>query len=198
MFTPSHKAPPGSPGEVLGPLDQGRDFLFVAGSPGQQPRCFHFRSCTVNTDLPKQFTFTGKVSEGPRALLGAMLVGGPQISRAKSGRGWGVWKGGWRGGQGEWGCVVRASFPGPGNPNAPMVVGSQPPHITPPVSLTVTPGHRHFCRHLSGFNRSRGYPSALLEFLKKRSLNLTSQETPAARALPQPYPQHPRPHKVHI
>lgn len=47
----------------------------------------------MNTDLPEprlEFTFTVKVTEGPRALLGAMLVGGPQISRAKSGRGWGV------------------------------------------------------------------------------------------------------------
>ena len=59
----------------------------------------------MNTDLPEprlEFTFTGKVTEGPRTLLGAMLVGGPQISRAKSGRGWrveGSVGGWWR----EWG-----------------------------------------------------------------------------------------------
>ena len=135
MFTPSHKAPPGSPGEVLGPLDQGRDSLFVAGSPGQQPRCFHFRSCTVNTDLPKQFTFTGKVSEGPRDLLGAMLVGGPQISRANQAGVGGCGRGGGGGGGGEWGMRGEGKLPWAWESQCPYGGGvTASTHNTPCVS----------------------------------------------------------------
>ena len=90
----------------------------------------------------------------------------------------GGWKGAWEdgGGSGVRGMGGKGELPGAweSQGGAQMLVRSQPLHVMSPESLTVTSGHRHFFRHLSGFNRSRGYPSTLLEFLKKRSLNLTS------------------------